>query len=221
MVRVFPVEVRFGCSVWKKQNLFPGLVRDITERRRREAKLRESEARFQKAFYSSPVGINLFRISDNRSIDANDTFLELIGYTREEVVGHSASELDLFVDPGTRDIWMKKLSGDGNVRNFEARIRRKSGEIRNILASIEIIDLNGEKNGLVIGVDITDRKKAEEALQRHTDRLNNLHKIDQAILQTFESPDSIAGTALRNLRQLLECNHASVGIFIPEKKRCR
>jgi PAS domain S-box-containing protein len=142
-----------------------GVSRDITERKLAETKLRESEARFSKIFQASPVGINIFSLKDGNSINVNDTFLLLTGYSREEIVGHTSAELNLFVNPETRQDWMKSLNKKTGVYNQDAAIRRKNGEIRNALASIDVIDINGESMGLVIVTDITERKKAERQLQ--------------------------------------------------------
>jgi signal transduction histidine kinase len=69
--------------------------------------------------------------------------------------------------------------------------------------------------------DISARKQVEESLKRYTGRLHNLHKIDLAILQAIESPEAIAKTALQHIRELLNCQRASVGIFDLEKKNAQ
>jgi two-component system, cell cycle sensor histidine kinase and response regulator CckA len=147
--------------------------RDITEQKRSEEALRESEARFAKVFRANPVGINMFSLSDIRCRDVNDAFLRMIGYAREEVVGHTADELDL-LDKESRDAWARLLQSGVPILNQDMRIRRKSGETRHVLASIEIIEINGERLALVIAADITDRDKAEEALRESESRFRAL-----------------------------------------------
>jgi PAS domain S-box-containing protein len=138
---------------------------DITERRQAEQILRESEARFSKTFHASPIGIHIFHLADGRSLDVNDAFLEIVGYSRQEFAGRTAAELNLFVDPEARTAWMKKLRAGETVRNQDARIHRKSGEIRDALASLDVIDINGEPMAVVIATDITERKQAERKLE--------------------------------------------------------
>ncbi len=147
---------------------------DISELKQAERRLQESEMRFMKAFHVSPVGINMFSLTDNRSIDVNDAFLQVAGYSRQEVVGHSAAELGLFVEPETRNVWMKSLAEHGIARNLETKIRRKSGEIRDVLASIVVTEINGDMTGLVVMTDITDHKLAEMALKESEERYRQL-----------------------------------------------
>lgn len=163
-----------------------GVIRDITERKRAEEKLRESEARFSTIFHASPIGINLFRISDGCSVNANDAFLELIGYPREELIGHSAAEFDLFVDTEARRAWLETLRSTGKVRGVDAQLRRKSGEIRDALASIDIIEIGGERMGLVIAADITERKRSQQALQRNEQTLRLFVEYSPAAIAMFD-----------------------------------
>jgi len=148
-----------------------GSTLDITERKRAEEAVHESEARFSTIFQASPIGVNLFNLTDNRSMDVNDAFLKLIGYSREEVIGHSAGELNLFVDADVRTAWIQTLRSGGTVRGVDAKLRKKSGEIRDALASIDVIEIGGERMGLVITSDITERRRAEEALEASEERL--------------------------------------------------
>ncbi len=141
-----------------------GTHTDISERKQAELALRASEARFAAIFHASPLGVNLFRVADGRSADVNEAYLEISGYSREEVVGHTAAELGLFVDPQMRAGWMKKLAEQGQVLGQDAQMRRKSGEIREVLAALELIEINGEQMGVVILADITERRQAEKAL---------------------------------------------------------
>ena len=127
--------------------------------------LRESEERFSKIFHASPFAMNLFSLSDNTSTLANDAFLNLIGYSRDELVGHTAAELNLFVDPAIRFVWMKELSETGSTKPQNIQMRKKSGEIRDVSASIECIDVSRRKMGLVMAMDITARKQAEDQLR--------------------------------------------------------
>lgn len=161
---------------------------DISARKRSEQVLRESEVRFSKIFQASSIGINIFNLDDGRSLDANNAFLEIVGYSRPEVIGHSAEELNLFVDSEARAAWMENLREGRSIHNQDARIRRKSGEIRDALASLDVIEINGEPMALVITADITERKQIEVALRRTEEKYRNIFEnAAEAITQT--TPD--------------------------------
>ncbi|MFN8399477.1 MAG: PAS domain S-box protein [Anaerolineales bacterium] len=146
---------------------------NLTERKKAEEAQRRSEILFFKIFRASSIGIHLFRLSDGRSYNVNDAFLEIIGYTREELIGRTANELNLFVNHEAQQAWMKALQEGRSVRNQDTKIRRKSGEIRDCLASLDLIDINGEVMVLVIATDITERKVAEDQLKQSEERYRN------------------------------------------------
>jgi PAS domain S-box-containing protein len=139
---------------------------DIAERKLAEAALRESEERFAKAFQASPDSLVISRIKDAVFLEVNDSFLTLSGYARDEVIGKSAFQLGLYVDPSSRQRAVQILEAQHFVREFELTIRRKSGELRHVLFSAEPMDLHGEHCWLTLGRDITERKHAEEERER-------------------------------------------------------
>ena len=135
-----------------------------------DALLRESEDRFSTVFRASPIGIGISRLADGRFIDINDAFLDIYGYTREEIIGHCSDELNLWVDPIQRDGVVTTLRKKKSVRNLEMKFRKKSGEIGDLLVSAERIDLAGEACFLGTFFDITKKKKIEEAFRENERR---------------------------------------------------
>jgi len=133
----------------------------ITERKRAEAALRLSEERFSRAFRSSPVGLAITRSSDGMMADANDAFLALYGQVREEMVGKTTVELNIFQDPATRAFLVDRVQTEGHVKNAEFKLRRRDGEFRDVMISIEPIELAGVDHLLTTVIDITEKKKAE------------------------------------------------------------
>jgi PAS domain S-box-containing protein len=183
-------------------------AKDITALKQAEASLRESEERFNRAFRASPIGINLFRLADGRSIDVNDAYHTLTGYAREEIVGHSAAELNLFTNPQERDAWFRTLQAQGFLRNVETAIRTRSGEIRHSLFSIETLELRGEKVALVLLVDITAQKHAEAMLlaaneileKRVSQRTAELDHTNAALQQALRARDEFMAAMSHELR---------------------
>jgi len=135
---------------------------DITERKQTEEALRESEEKFSKAFHSIADAICITSLKDSKFIEINEAFTRFTGYTREEVIDHSAAELDLWVNEEELKRWIKKLREQGKTYNEEFHSRMKSGEIRIGLASAEPINVGGEPCRIVVIADITERKQAEE-----------------------------------------------------------
>jgi PAS domain S-box-containing protein len=139
-----------------------------------EAEIREREEaqeKFYKAFYANPSCMLITSREDGRVIDANGAFVKSTGFTRNKVVGRTTIELGLWKDSLDRERLLQLLSEYGSVRDFEMIGRTKSGEVRHGLLSVEQMELNGEACLLLTILDITDRKRAEEVLQRSKDEL--------------------------------------------------
>lgn len=158
-----------------------GVVRDITEQRKAEEKLRQSEKRFSTIFENSPVAIGASRLKDGILTDVNSALLELFGYSREEMIGHTALELNLWYDLEDRQHILGWLEKHGDLNNFESAVRLKSGEKRSVIISAEIIDINGDPSMLVQLTDIAERKKMEEELllanQRFTELASHIEDV--------------------------------------------
>ena len=141
-----------------------GIGIDITDRKRAEAALYESEERFSKAFNASPLVLTISSLDDGKLIEVNETFVKTTGYSREEVIGRTTVELGLWADTGDRTEEMNTVRRTGQVRNAEYRFRtRDDGEIIGLL-SAERIEIGGEAFALTVIQDITARKRAEDAL---------------------------------------------------------
>ncbi len=154
----------------KNSKGFVKITRDLSERRKTEEQLREMEERFNRAFHSSPAGITLIGLSTGKYIDTNESFLSMIGYTREEVIGHTSLEIAI-VDAEVRAAMLKEIASAGSLKNKEFIYRKKSGATGNALFSTEIIVVNNEQCLLSILYDISDRKQTELNLESKTTEL--------------------------------------------------
>ncbi|MEP1077750.1 PAS domain S-box protein [Leptolyngbya sp. PL-A3] len=135
----------------------------------RTAALRQSEAKFRTIFENSQVGIYRTRLSDGLILDANQRFANLYGFdSPEEIIGieHTAG---YYVNPSYRQQFLELLKRDGEVRNFEAQVRKRDGTLFWVLFSSYLNSADGYIEGVV--VDISDRKHAEAALQTSEERL--------------------------------------------------
>src|SRR5258708_6650036 len=137
-------------------------ITDVTEKAKIEDALRRSEARFSHIFHASPVGISLSRPDDGHYLDVNDTFLAFFGYNREEVIGKTVHELNIWRDFEDREALLDRLQTEGAAHLFETQLRTKSGEIRTALASAELLEVDGETCLLALFEDITERRRIEQ-----------------------------------------------------------
>jgi PAS domain S-box-containing protein len=175
---------------------------DITERKHAEEALKASESRFSIAFNSNPMLASISELEGGVFLAVNDSFVALTGYSREEAVGHTALELNLWPNPEDRRRVMEKLKKERRVRDFEASIRLKNGEKRILLLSIEKIELDGQVCLLHVADDITLRKRAEQALRALSARLHSARE-EEGTRIAREIHDELGG-ALTGLKWDLE-----------------
>jgi PAS domain S-box-containing protein len=130
-----------------------------------EDALQQSEEKFSKAFRTIPDGITIATLKDGRFIEVNDAARHLTGYNREEMIGKTMLELNLWTNEEDRHKLYQKLRDKGKIRNEEIVLRTKSGELRNMLVSAEVIDVLGEQCFITITTDITEQKQSQELLE--------------------------------------------------------
>jgi len=183
------------------------------ERRQAQEALRESEEQFRSVVEHSHAGI-LIVDAAYRFVYVNDELCRILGYPREEVIGE---DFRRFLDEESKAIvaerYVRRQRGEAVPPRYEFNIIRKDGEKRRVeIRSTVIRDSAGNVRTVAQILDITERKRAEEALRHYARRLEVLREIDQAILAA-QSPEEIARAALARIRQLVPCQRASVALF--------
>ncbi|WP_346354782.1 ATP-binding protein [Azotosporobacter soli] len=141
------------------------LSQEISDRKQAETALLASEEKFSKAFQKVADAIGIVRLCDERYIEANAAFFRILGYQREEVIGHTSREFGLWSNEADRIGVYEALSGKNLYENMETAWRTKSGEVRIGLHSAEIVEIDGQWCSVFIWHDITERKYAEEQLR--------------------------------------------------------
>lgn len=163
-----------------------GVARDITERKRAEEALRESEERFSKAFRANPAAIVISLLADGRIIDCNDSFLKIFVCTRDEVLGRTSIELGMWNNSHDRKRLVDRLQRQGSIHNEEVKIRTKSGMLHDAIVSAERIELGGQICLLTMIHDITECKQAEEALRESEARFRTLAETAPAAITIYQ-----------------------------------
>ena len=146
-----------------EQRWLLGTLQDVTDRRRLERAVRESEKQLSAAFQLIPDALNIGRLEDGVNIAVNEGFCRLTGYSHAEVVDQPSSALNIWVDPELRRRLFQQLSSTGVVREAEVRFRTKGGSEFIGLLSSQIFEVAGRKHFVTVTRDITEQKRAERA----------------------------------------------------------
>lgn len=173
------IDVLLSSTPLDTQDLLKGVTftaLDITDRKKSEQQIKESEERFRVAFQTSPDAININRLSDGVYIEINEGFTTLFGYTRDDVIGKNSLELNLWKDVDDRKRLVEGVTQNGSVKNLESQFIAKNGDLHVALISSSIIKIDGEPVILSVTRDITDRKNAENELKKYRNHLEKLVK---------------------------------------------
>ena len=154
-----PVDTRVWFGKWDGMDCIFGVSKNLGEEQ-------EAKQRFERLFRSNPGMIAVSSLPEQRFVDVNDAFLATLGYTREEVIGKTGAELDLFVDVQRHDAGADELKSHGRLEDYEMQVRCKDGRILDGIFSGEVIHNQGQQYLLSVMVNVTERKRVEVELAR-------------------------------------------------------
>ncbi len=173
----FPLLTKKGNTIYLEAKIKNGkwddfevdflIAKDISE-------IKKYEEKFEVVFTSNPSPMIITEIDINTIIDINDAFCKTFGYEALDLVGKTIDELLFFYNPYQQHKINERLSQEGNIKNFEVELRHKSGS--KIIANFnaDIIEINRQKQILIVINDITENKKAEEQLIQKINQINAL-----------------------------------------------
>ncbi len=145
---------------------FVAVAHDITEQKKAEAALKDSENKFSTAFKANPEMLILSEPETGRILEVNNTFLDIFGFSMEEVIGKTSLELGIWPTAAERmRLLISIREGKGEVKNMPAIHRKKTGELFPVLISANIITIGGRERMISVVRDMTELKKAEREIK--------------------------------------------------------
>jgi PAS domain S-box-containing protein/putative nucleotidyltransferase with HDIG domain len=155
-------------------------ARDITESKRAEAAIFESETRYRAVVEQASEGIYIADIDSRRFLEANDAFLNIVGYSADEL--HNMTLYDIVAHDRTSiDRNIERLLMESRYIVGERQFRRKDGSLVDVEVSINLISHGGREVLCAVAHDVTERKRAQERIQKQLDHMAALRNIDMAI----------------------------------------
>ena len=169
------------------------IATDITERKDTEQALRASEEQFSKAFQGGPLMMSITQLEDGTFLEVNDNFIEMTGYSREDLIGRTSLDLELISETGRERI-LEELESKGRINDLEITIQTRDDRQLDCQYFGELINVGGEQRLLSIGEDITRRKQVE---QEREDSLQEMQIINQFMIQasTLNDTDEVCRLA--------------------------
>lgn len=161
-----------------------GTITDITELKRVEAALRESEAKFRAISEASPVPIVIARMSDGVILFANEQLGLMFGMDTEQFIGCKAP--DFYDNPADRKTLLELVRKNEVVYNYEVRAKKANGSRFWIVVSLQLVIFNGEQALLATFYDITERKEMEEALRESERRYRLLFETNPQPMWVYD-----------------------------------
>ncbi|MDE0951019.1 MAG: PAS domain S-box protein [Halioglobus sp.] len=172
-----------------------GVNRDVSERNKIQASLKWNESLFRAVFEASPEAVCIIDIETGKYVDVNNTFCQATGWSREEAVGQSPSELELWLIPGEEEKLRLDIVKNGVALNFEAQFRNKDGSVSVSLISVSIFSIGDRLFSLSLSRDIKELRQAQE------EKLEMEVKLYRA--QRLDSIGTLAGGVAHDFNNML------------------
>jgi len=190
---------------------------NITERKKIEKALRESEERFSKAYMTSPISFMIANMDDGRIIEVNDAFVAISGFTREEALASSTLNLKIWVHEQDRKLMIATISETGIMTGLETQLRSKNGRILTVLLSAQVIQL-GQNYCIISSIeDITERKRTEKELYERDRHSQSLLRLSRN-LESSQSYKDVLNFALDEVKTVIGFQTLAVYLLTQDKK---
>jgi PAS domain S-box-containing protein len=170
---------------------------------------------YRRVFYASPDYVAFSRLSDGTFIDVNPGFERMLGFKRADVLGRTSMDVGIWPesDPAQRMAYVEQLRRDGMVTDYPARLRRSNGDIIDVEASANILEIDGELILVAIVKDVTERKRAEQELR---DREAALRQLNETLEQRVQERTAQLRTSEARIRSIFETSYQFMGLLAPD-----
>ncbi len=166
------------------------VARDVTDRKLAQEEVKESEELFRMIFNSSPYAIAISDMATGQYYDVNDSFVKILRYSKEDVVGNTSIQLGVWINSGDRNRYIQSIAENGLIDAQEYKFRIQSGEIIDTKVTARFLNIRSNKYLLSIIEDITEKKKISEAIIQSREMLTKLaERVPGVVYQYRLYPD--------------------------------
>ncbi|MDD4500177.1 MAG: PAS domain S-box protein [Bacteroidales bacterium] len=185
------VETRLSLGTWDGIECMFGVIKDMT-------KEQEALERFERLFRNNPALMALYSYPDGQIMDVNESFLKVLGFTRDDIMGKTLRDLKLYSDEGAMDMMVGELKEKGLIKNRELSIRARNKTLKRGLLTAEIMESQGHKYFLTVMVDITEQHAHQHTLQLLVEMAKSfinlpVEKADTAINNALKTMGKFVG----------------------------
>ena len=191
-------------------NLIAAQAAFAIERKRAEQALKETEKHLRLVIETVPVPILISSADDGKVLFTNPQFGETYGLPTTELVGHSTP--DFYFNPSDRQLLLEKFQREGSLHNYELEAKKADGTPLWMLASIQPIQYGGQSALLTALYDVTDRRRAEEAIRRRNDYLAAAAEISRLVTSTLDL-DTIFSRTVNLVSERFGYYHAAIFVI--------